>query len=138
MRSLILVAPLCASTVALPARIDAQQPSACRLSFPPFNDLHKRVERWISSDDSLDTALRREYGLPHLPPDSAVRVTDERICERAARAYYRGYLGPRPLEGVQVVRAGDTYVVYGSRRGGEWVALAFYTREFELIGAFAS
>jgi hypothetical protein len=126
MRSLFatFLLSFCIAALATPVRLGAQQPSACaeRSAFP---DLHERFERLIASEDSANVVFRRNYHLPQLPPDSVLVVTDERICERAARAYYRNYIGPRPLLGVEVLRVGDIYIVYGAKRGGEWAALEF-------------
>ena len=87
----------------------------------------------MTSIDSSQTANRRIYRLPLVSPDSIRIITDERICERAARAYYRDRLGPRPLESVTVAQVGDLYAVYGAERAGEWTSLDIYTRDFELI-----
>jgi hypothetical protein len=110
MRSLFatFLVSFCTAALATPVRLDAQQPSACAQP-SAFLDLHERFERLIASEDSLNVVFRRNYHLPHLPPDSVLVVTDERICERAARAYYRNYIGPRPLVGVEVLRVGDMY-----------------------------
>ena len=136
--SATLVVVLYAASIALPTRLDAQQPSACRRS-SAFMNLRAEMEYWIASDDSLAVTFRRNYQLPHLPPDSVLIVTDERICERAARAYYRNRTGRLPLGGVEVLRIGDIYVVYApARAGGHWTALAFYTRDFEFISGMLS
>lgn len=84
-------------------------------------------------------AVERErmYSLPPLPSDSVVRVTDERVCERAARTYYRHELGPIPAGGVVVVRVGNRYAVYGDLRAGEWTILSIYSDQFELISNIA-
>ena len=129
------------ASLAIPARLDAQRPSACRRpsSPSPLRDLRADVERWVASDDSLEVTHRRNYQLPYLPPDSVIVVTDERICARAARAYNRHRVGPVPLDGVEVLRIGDIYVVYAPARGGShWTALAFYTRDFEFISGMMS
>ena len=133
------VIPLLASAAALAtsARLDAQQPSACAVPSRRA-ELRDRFERFVASEDSLETAFRQRYQLPHLPPDSVLVVTDEALCERAARAYYRDSLGPRPIAGVAVLRIGDTYVVYGANRGGHWIALNFYTRDFVYIAGILS
>lgn len=80
-------------------------------------------------------AIEREqmYALPALPPDSAIVVSDERTCERAARAYYRHRLGPIPAGGVAVIRVGNRYVVYGANRAGEWTIMSIYSDRFEPI-----
>jgi hypothetical protein len=137
-RSVTLVVTFCAASLALLARLDAQQPSACRRP-SPFMNLRARVERLIASDDSLEVAFRRNYQLPHLPPDSVLVVTDERICTRAARAYYRDTIGPLPLGGVEVLRVGHIYVVYAPARGfNHWSGLGFFTRDFEFISGILS
>ena len=84
-------------------------------------------------------AIEREqmYALPALPPDSAVVVTDERVCERAARMYYRYRLGPIPAGGVAVVRVGNRYAVYGGNRAGEWTILVIFSDRFESIASIA-
>ena len=136
--SVVLLLSLCAASLALPTRLDAQQPSACRRPSPLAN-LRARVERWIASDDSLNVAFRRNYQLPHLPPDSVLVVTDERICARAARAYYRDTIGPLPLGGVEVLRVGHIYVIYAPARGfNHWSGLGFFTRDFEFISGILS
>lgn len=71
--------------------------------------------------------------VPRVHPDSVIYVDDERLCERAARAYYRDRLGPRPLGGVSVARVGDMYVVLGENRGGEWLSLVVFNRDFEPV-----
>src|SRR5690348_14085997 len=85
-------------------------------------------------------AIEREqmYALPALPPDSAIVVNDERVCERAARAYYRHRLGPIPGGGVTVIRVGNRYVVYGANRAGEWTIMSIYSDRFEPITHIAS
>ena len=131
--SLSLLLVICAASLSVPPRLDAQQPSGCR-SPAPLHDLRSRIERWISSDDSLDVTFRRNYKLPQLPPDSVVVVTDVALCQRAARVYYREHLGPLPLDGVELFRVGDIYVAWAPARGSNhWSALSFYTRDFVLL-----
>jgi hypothetical protein len=60
-------------------------------------------------------------------------VTDQAICERAARAYYRYELGPFPADGIAVVRFGDRYGVLGNIHGGEWALLRIYDLDFHTI-----
>lgn len=81
--------------------------------------------------------IERMYSLPRLPADSVVRITDERVCERAAHTYYRHILGPIPAGGVVVLRVGNRYAVYGSLRAGEWTILSIYTDRFELVSNIA-
>jgi uncharacterized membrane protein len=83
-------------------------------------------------------SARRMYSLPELPADSAFIVTDERVCERAARAYYRGTLGPMPVGGVTVIRVANRYVVSGTLRAGEWSISIIYSNRFEPIASIAS
>ena len=78
------------------------------------------------------------YGMPKVPPTSAVLVTDERICERAARTYYRYRLGPIPAGGVTVIRVVNRYAVIGGNRAGEWTILSIYSLQFEDIAHIAS
>lgn len=58
--SLLLV--ISAALFSVPARLNAQQPFGCR-NPSPFDNLRSRLEGWISSDDSLDVAFRRNYQL---------------------------------------------------------------------------
>jgi uncharacterized membrane protein len=81
---------------------------------------------------------RRIYHLPELPADSVVLVTDERVCERAARAYYRHELGPMPAGGVTVIRVANRYVVSGALRAGEWSITTIYSTKFEPIANILS
>jgi len=108
-------------------------PSACGDGLWGREALRFQLQLLMMSTDSSETANRRLHRLPLVSPDSIHIVTDERICERAARAYYRHRLGPRPLGGVTVAEVGDLYAVYGARRAGEWTLLDIYTRDFELI-----
>ena len=108
-------------------------PSACGEGRWGRDALRFRLERLMFAIDSTETAHNRIFRLPVISPDSIRIVTDERICERAARLYYRDHLGPRPLESVAVAQVGDFYVVYGARRAGEWTLMDIYTRDFELI-----
>jgi hypothetical protein len=64
-------------------------------------------------------------------------ILDQRICERASRAYYRYKLGPLPPEGAAVGRFGDKYGVYGDIHGGEWTILAIFNLKFENLGSYA-
>jgi len=85
----------------------------------------------LAATDSAGVSSRHEYELPDISVDSVQSVSDERVCERAARAYYRYRLGPMPTNGVAVARVGNRYAVYGNRRAGEWTILAIYTLRFE-------
>jgi hypothetical protein len=127
----------CAAALAASTALRAQTLSAC--GAPERREqLHTRFERLMVSDDSETTVSRRSYQLPRVSPDSVRIITDERICGRAAREYYRDYLGPPPVGGVVVIRVGDMYVVYGAKRGGEWTSLEIYTRDFEYVAGFLS
>jgi len=63
-------------------------------------------------------------------------ITDQKICERAARVYYRYTLGPVPPEGAAVGRFGDRYGVYGDIHAGEWTILAIFNLKFESLGSY--
>jgi hypothetical protein len=76
---------------------------------------------------------RRLHDLPKVPRDSVVQIKDERVCERAARAYYRFHLGPTPPGGVFVLRIANRYVVYGATRAGEWTIVSIFSPQFEPI-----
>jgi hypothetical protein len=78
------------------------------------------------------------YAMPRVPADSVVLVKDERVCERAARAYYRHRLGPIPAGGVTVVRVANRYAVIGGNRAGEWTILTIYSLDFHDIAHIAS
>jgi hypothetical protein len=126
-----------ATALAAPTALRAQTLSTC--GAPERREqLHTRFEQLMVSDDSETTVSRLRYQLPRVSPDSVRIITDEQICERAARQYYREYLGPPPLGGVVVIHVGDMYVVYGAKRGGEWTSLEIYTRDFEYVAGFLS
>jgi len=76
---------------------------------------------------------RRLYDLSRLPRDSVIHIVDERLCERAARAYYRHRLGPTPRGGVFVMRIGNRYAVYGANRAGEWTIVSIFSLQFDPI-----
>ena len=82
--------------------------------------------------------IRRDSPLPLVHPDSIRYIDDERICERAARVYYRYHLGPRPLRSVSVARVGSVWVVFGEIHIGEWTGVDVYNSDFELIASLAS
>jgi hypothetical protein len=92
-----------------------------------------QLVRVVESDGAMADQSRRVYALPRTTRDSVVLVRDERVCERAARAYYRDRLGAAPGFGVSVVRIHDRYAVYGVERAGEWSILVIYSPEFESI-----
>lgn len=77
--------------------------------------------------------MRRLYSLPRVARDSVVHITDERLCERAATAYYRDTLGPPMPGGVTVARIGNRYAVYGGIRAGEWTIMTIFSMDFEPI-----
>jgi hypothetical protein len=64
--------------------------------------------------------------MPYVPPAEVARVTDERLCERAARAlaaqfFRRGPRGAPHLEPVALFRAGPRHIaVPRDARMGEW------------------
>lgn len=111
----------------------APAPQWC--SEPPLAAWPLRTVRSVLAGSAIER--EQMYALPALPPDSAIVVTDERVCERAARAYYRHRLGPIPLGGVTVVRVGNRYAVYGGNRAGEWTTLTIYSDRFEYITSIA-
>lgn len=76
---------------------------------------------------------RRIYSLPRTTRDSLVLISDEAVCERASRAYYRHRLGPTPPGGVTVIRVSGRYTVYGANRAGEWTIMSIYSLAFEPI-----
>ena len=92
------------------------------------------IKRVLESDGAV---RERMYALPRMSPDSVVHVTDERVCELAARAYYRYRLGPVPEGGVAVLKVGNRYAVYGANRAGEWTILQIYSENFEFISGIA-
>jgi len=100
--------------------------------------LRYNIQALMQSDDSSTSADRRLHHLPLVHPDSIVFVDDARICERAAKVYYRYRLGPRPPHGVAVARVGKLFVVYGDERAGEWTIMNIYTRDFQLVASLAS
>jgi hypothetical protein len=74
--------------------LQTQQPSACGVPLRRA-EIRDRFERLVASEDSLDSVIATAT---NLPPDSVLIVTDEVLCERAARAYYRDKLGPAPSQ----------------------------------------
>jgi len=92
------------------------------------------VRQALANMDSAGVRLRRDMRLPDVPPDSALFVSDERVCEQAARAYYRYRLGPMP-GGVEVARVADHYYVYGQNRAGEWTILTIFTLRFHDVAS---
>src|SRR5262245_6398432 len=91
------------------------------------------LESVVEAEGAEADMQRRLYDLPRLPRDSVVRVTDERLCERGARAYYRYTLGPTPPGGVFVLRIANRYAVYGAGRAGEWTIVTIFSPQFEPI-----
>src|SRR4051812_12448365 len=101
--SIIRLLALAALLFITPAALHAQHPSSC-------GDRKKRellrvhLEGLMRSSDPQPVYVRRDARLPLVRPDSNRYIDDERICERAARVYYRYLLGPRPLGSVSVAR----------------------------------
>jgi hypothetical protein len=91
----------------------------------------------LAGEEEHAATSRRIFRLPDVAPDSVRLVLDERVCERAARVYYRHRLGPMPGGGVEVARVADHYYVYGSNSAGEWTTLSVYTLQFENIANVA-
>jgi hypothetical protein len=92
-----------------------------------------RIVDAVSGRGAEAELSRRQFNLPELPADSVIVVTDERMCERAARTYYRHELGPMPAGGVTVLRVGNRYVVSGAIRAGEWTITTVYSAQLEGI-----
>jgi hypothetical protein len=120
-----------------PASLHAQHASVCGSDDKRYW-LRSRIEALMLSDNSESAAELRMFHLPRVHPDSIVYSDDERLCERAAKVYYRYRLGPRPLGGVSVARVGDRYVVYGYERAGEWTIMNIYTLDFRLVASMAT
>jgi hypothetical protein len=95
-----------------------------------------RLRQALTATDSAGVQARRIFALPAVPPDSIRMVTDERVCERAARVYYRFRLGPMP-GGVEVARVTDRYYVYGRNRAGEWTIMSVFTAQFHELANVA-
>lgn len=133
----VLSFALAALVVAAPASLHAQHASACG-DDDKRQWLRLRIEPLMLSDNSESVNELRMLHLPRVHPDSIVYVDDERLCERAAKVYYRYRLGPRPLGGVSVARVGDRYVVYGYERAGEWTIMNIYTLDFRLVASIAA
>ena len=66
------------------------------------------------------------WSLAALPPDSVILVTNDSVCDRAARTYYGHTDMVLPKE-IAVARVGDRYAVYGSLSGGEWGVMELFT-----------
>jgi hypothetical protein len=92
-----------------------------------------RIVDVVGGDGAEAEHARMLYSLPRVSRDSVVRVTDERVCERASAAYYRDRLGPPPAGGVSVIRIRNRYVVSGANRAGEWTVATIYSTDFEPI-----
>jgi hypothetical protein len=91
----------------------------------------------VEADGAEGDVARRLYSLPRTTRDSVLLVSDEAVCERASRAYYRYRLGPTPPGGVAVMRVSDRYAVFGANRAGEWTILSIYSLAFEPIANLA-
>jgi hypothetical protein len=128
---------LAAMVLAAPASVHAQHASACG-DDDTRQWLRFRIEPLMLSDDSRSADQLRTFHLPRVHPDSIVYIDDERLCERAAKVYYRYRLGPRPLGSVSVARVGNRYVVYGYERMGEWTSMEIYTLDFRLVASIAA
>src|SRR6476660_9031742 len=84
-----------------PARLRAQHASACG-DDDKRQLLRSRIEALMLSDNAESAAELRMFHIARIHPDSVVYIDDERLCERAAKVYYRYRLGPRPLGAVSV------------------------------------
>jgi hypothetical protein len=93
----------------------------------------RSVAQTVTARGAKADEYRKRLSLPMAPLDSIIVVSDEAICERAARAYYRHVLGPMPAGGVSVVRVGDRYAVLGGIRAGEWTVVTIFSLQFDPI-----
>ncbi|HKG92150.1 MAG TPA: hypothetical protein VKA84_09675 [Gemmatimonadaceae bacterium] len=95
----------------------------------------------VTRSDSAAVAARAQYDLLPASAGDVAFVTDERVCESAARAHAELFetgdtAGPTP---VVVVRAGDQrYVVFGgARRAGEVLVYDIFDRDFQYLLSIA-
>lgn len=104
------------------------------------NEQRESIQRHIhyvmSVVDSTGISINAREDIGQAVTVTIIPVTDEAICERAARIYYRHHLGPFPPVGIGVVRFGDRYGVLGTLHGGEWATLIVYNSRFEPIGVY--
>lgn len=100
--------------------------------------LKYRLREIAHESDSTAMANGTAAAMRRIIPTRVEIITNQTICERATRAYYRYTLGPLHSDGVAVGRFGDRYGVYGDLRGGEWTILEIFTLEFEGLGAYLS
>jgi len=113
---------LLAAAAASPAIAGAQGPY-CK----PFDEIGHHILYTVERAATLpsDSVYRAKiWRIPLLAPSDVVFVTDEKTCERAARAYDReGSPETSTLKrGVYVVRLGTSYLVVDSEsRAGEWI-----------------
>ena len=120
-----------------PASLHAQHASTCG-DDDKRQWLRSKIEPLMLSDNAESAAELGIMNLPRVHPDSIIYIDDERLCERAAKIYYRYRLGPRPLGSVSIARVGDRYVVYGYERMGEWAIMSVYTLDFRLIASIGA
>jgi hypothetical protein len=128
-RTRIIVTALLTLAALAPRTSESQRASVCG-DAEKRDWLRSHIEPLMLSADSAASSERRQLHLPLVHPDSIIYVDDERICARAAKAYYRERLGPRPLRGVSVAKVGEMWVVYGEKRAGEWTILGVLNRDF--------
>jgi hypothetical protein len=107
-------------------------PAACSSPAEAAYALAK-VQEMVSAPGREADQMRQRLHIPAAPLDSVVLVTDEWVCERAARAYYRHELGPTSAQRAAVIRVRDRYIVSGTIRAGEWSIASVYSLRFESI-----
>lgn len=100
------------------------------------NMLVREVRDILDGIDSVAVLERSAYWLPVKPGGTVRAVTDESICERAVRAYYRHELGPGRRT-IMLVSAGGRYIAWGALRAGEWSIVTVFTRDFEVLSNIA-
>lgn len=131
--SLVLLTPLAS---ALPLFAGAQSQRNWCGTEDQREVLKYRVREIAREDDSTAIANAVAEATMRPAPTRVEIIADQKICERATRAYYRHTLGPLRNDGVAVARFGDKYAVFGEIRAGEWTILTIYNLQFEKLGQY--
>lgn len=113
---------------------------SCRPADDRSEFMLNTLKNMMVTTDGHVRASRDFEGIPAVDSADVVLVTDERICDKALRAYNEGV--PSGVQGstsVYVVQVGDAYVVLDpTRMAGEWAIEMVMDSHFNVISRFGS
>jgi hypothetical protein len=104
-----------------------------------------QIKSMVTATSGPEVENRIAVQVPHVPDSSVVLVTDEAICQQAARAYDSVLVAtlqlPPSQREVFVVRVGTSYVVADPVTNGpdtEWMTAMLFTSRFVHVSSWGA